>query len=1556
MKKRIPSIILIMVMTITMITSNIPIASAGQIPNEVIDAVQVTNPDEVISVIIELEKKPVLDCSQAQQMGAEAYLATDAAVAAREELLDVQKAVQKAILGKINADAQFSSHYTNTINGFSAVVKRGDVPKIKAIQEVKSIYADESYKAPESKMEPKLVSSTEMIGATNIWGLENYKGEGTVVAVIDTGVDVNHEYMIISDGTEVKLTMESIATIIANRDLNAETLVSDMSAYDVYYNRKFPFCFDYTDGDADAHADTDSHGAQVAGVIAANGTVAQATKDNLHTTIEFNGVAPEAQIIGMKVFSSNGGGAPTSAIIAAVEDAVSLGSDAINVSLGSPAGFTFLEGLNLRSYELEYSFAKARNAGIIVTAPTGNEGRSGTLSYIYQLSNGGYSFPSTSYTDNGTINSPASKYHATAVASMNNNTTILPYIQHADGTKIRYIESVGNNQRFVTAFNGLTLEYVYCGLGDAADFEGKDLSGKLALIERGNLTFTQKVANAESAGAMGAIIYNNAANGDDIEKAPLIEPDLPPAVLIGRTDGLHLLNASSTDMKVIINSSYTEGVFVNSKSGTMSEFSAWGSTPDLKLKPEITAPGEYIYTTTNGNGYVSVSGTSIASAHIAGAAALMQQYMKDDPKFAHYTAEEKGNVIEALLMSTADIVYNEYGGQYSPRKQGVGLADLVAAMNSDVYLLNEETGKAKIELGDRLPNTFDIEFDAYNLSGEARSYQLVGSVFTEDAVKLGSYGYFTIPYSSNLRNSEMLVELDENRYTINPAYAGTPSVTTGDAIVTVPAGGSVHILVSVELNEDELNYFGRVFDNGFFIEGFIELQAKTVGQPDLSIPYMGYYGDWTQAPILDGSYYFENYFSDSGSRNYFYGNSYPYCYQRDGDGQPTGGVYALGGDEEGESYEYSWVAFSPNGDNNKEEMGYKANLLRNAKQLQIYILDSTGTPVKVLLDDIYWSKTLAEKGDDGYTLNSELLPVWDGKDVDGQPAADGQYYYVISAALDYDGAVPQNTIIPVKVDTVKPVLQDVSLNTETMMLTGIATDNSYISYVKAMDSGSYGTIVNNLDTPSDSYNFSLDLGSFTGRNITLVAGDIAGNEQTQIIENPAGLGTFDVTFNLNGGNISGNNSNIVSQVVENQCAIRPADPQKSGYTFSGWYKQGASVPFDFTTVITEDTELIARYTSIADDSDDDTPAPNPVPPQPVLQIPNRFIQDDIDGNSRIIRIDEGLIDLIGVGTKELIITMPPNSGNINDATIVFPEGLTRVLNNNQIRINCQVDETVRFIMRPNGEGELMFRAAPIAPPTFTQGGNLLMSYDLSVRQGGNNVANNNRLIRTEIKANGINNLDTAGVYTVDENGKLEYVMTYLNGDVISFYPPHFSPYYVMSFEKTFDDIKGHWAQKYIESMASRRVTFGKSEHIFDPGATITRAEFVAMTVRALGLKGQGKSTFTNIPADRWYSNDISLAKDAGLIEGTEFNANGLATRIEMAEIISKAHALLNQTEIVFDGKVQYEDVDSDSEYAKYIGYATENELVRGYPGGLFGPEDNMTRAQAMTVIYMLTTK
>lgn len=1551
-------------LTFLMILSCFTTVFAVEVKKETIEEVNINGAYENVSIIIELEQKPLLDSIQAQTYGAKEYLQTDTAKSMKQVIVNAQKSIQEEIISTINSNAIFKFNYTNTINGFAATVSRKDISKIKALPGVKAVYMDLIYEIPENEADPRLQTSADMIGATNVWGLENYKGEGTVVAVIDTGVDVNHEYMVVSDGTEVKLTKESIATVIANSELNASTLVTGLTSDDVYYNRKFPYCFDYIDNDTDAHADSSNHGVHVSGIVAANGTVAQyqakTSGTTLNTNVEFNGVAPEAQIIGMKVFPSEGGGAPTSATIAAVEDAVSLGVDAIKLSLGSTAGFSFYEGLDLTIYEQEYSFELARDAGIVVAVAAGNDDRAGILSYIYQLSNGGYAFPSTSYVDNGLVGSPGTKYHATTVASIENQTLVLPYLTSGEGLKFYY----NDNTDFVNRLDGQTLEYVVVpGLGEEKDFEGLDVTGKIALIERGTINFSQKVINAQNAGAVAVIIYNNAANGDSRGGMLLDGVDIP-AILIGRTFGLSLVNAAEASKTIIVDSSCTEGIFESPTMGLMSDFTSWGSNPDLKLKPEITAPGSNIYSTSTGNQYVTMSGTSMASPHIAGAAALLQQYVKDDPKFAHLTAEERGNVIESLLMSTADIIYDEEGGQYSPRRQGSGLANIEKAINSSVYLLNATTGKTKVELGDKLSNTFDIEFDAYNLSNVDCDYELVGSVFIEDAVKLGSYGYFIIPYSSNLRYAEMF----SDEHTINPGYALTPSGITGSAIVTVPAGEGVHIKVTVELDEEEVQYYNTRFDNGFFVEGFIEMNSLD-DQPDLSIPYMGFYGDWNAAPIVDGSYYFEPYANESGTRNYFYGNSYPYSLEYDENGEMTGRVYALGSNFEGSIYAYPLIAFSPNGDYYFDDMGYKANLLRNAKTLQVYVLDSAGNLVRTLVDDIYWRKTFADYAG-GYYLNSEWLNTWDGRDNEGNLVNDGQYYYVISATIDYDGATPQNTFIPVKVDTKVPTVQSAVLDEENLTLTVKATDETYLSYAAVIDSVSDEHIINSLQVPSKNGEFVIDVSSFTG-NVEFYIGDVAGNEYYGVVENPNKNDTYNVTFRLDGGKINDSTSDIIVEVVENKCVTRPADPVKTGYAFTGWYEEGSSEKFDFTTLITKNTTLTAKYNNNQDTGVDPGSGTGPgsgsgsgsntTPTTPSdsseTVIPDNMKNINITEDSAEISINSKAIDIIEEGNNDVILLQIDKIDNINNYAFNISSDIVKALKDNNKTIKFEIKNILNFIINPDTYGDIQAIASNIDTGNIpAQYATTNLNFDIVANQNGSNISNQNKVLKVEIDAAGLSNLDKLGVYTVDENGDLEYVMTYLNGDVISFYPPHFSPYHVMIYNKTFEDIKGHWAQNYIENMASKHVVKGKTENTFDPEAIVTRAEFVTMVVRALGLKGEGKDQFADISKDKWYANYISLAKDAGLVDGKTYNAEGIISRGEMAKIIARAHAILNGTKLDFKGNLKFNDVDINSEYAEFIGYANENGLINGFPGDLFMPVENTTRAQAMTVIYKLINK
>ena len=150
----------------------------------------------------------------------------------------------------------------------------------------------------------------------------------------------------------------------------------------------------------------------------------------------------------------------------------------------------------------------------------------------------------------------------------------------------------------------------------------------------------------------------------------------------------------------------------------MSDFSSWGVTSDLKLKPEITAPGGDIYSTLPNGLYGNMSGTSMASPHMAGAAAVMQQYISENRDGINMTAEQRTSLFNALMMSTAVPVQDENGIPYSPRKQGAGLVQLQNAVKSDVFLLNSDNSRPKAEIGYNENGNFSFDFKAVSIGDD----------------------------------------------------------------------------------------------------------------------------------------------------------------------------------------------------------------------------------------------------------------------------------------------------------------------------------------------------------------------------------------------------------------------------------------------------------------------------------------------------------------------------------------------------------------------------------------------------------------------------------------------------------------------------------------------------------------------------------------------------------------------------------------------------------------------------------------------------------------------
>ena len=216
-------------------------------------------------------------------------------------------------------------------------------------------------------------------------------------------------------------------------------------------------------------------------------------------------MAPQAQLIILKVFP-DGGDASSDDILAALEDCVPLGVDVINMSLGSRTGFTYRDDMvtTMAAYE------RLSKAGINIAAAAGND-TTAARNNQWELDKS-----LTSNPDNGIVGAPASYAQSLAVASVENLVIEGNYFKVGDN-EIFYNDSSINydpNGQFIHVLGGQTLEYVVVpGYGEASDYEGLDVEGKVALVSRGETNFSAKHEQAIAHGAAACIVYNNDTDG-----------------------------------------------------------------------------------------------------------------------------------------------------------------------------------------------------------------------------------------------------------------------------------------------------------------------------------------------------------------------------------------------------------------------------------------------------------------------------------------------------------------------------------------------------------------------------------------------------------------------------------------------------------------------------------------------------------------------------------------------------------------------------------------------------------------------------------------------------------------------------------------------------------------------------------------------------------------------------------------------------------------------------------------------------------------------------------
>ncbi|MEK0315184.1 S-layer homology domain-containing protein, partial [Cohnella sp. 56] len=222
--------------------------------------------------------------------------------------------------------------------------------------------------------------------------------------------------------------------------------------------------------------------------------------------------------------------------------------------------------------------------------------------------------------------------------------------------------------------------------------------------------------------------------------------------------------------------------------------------------------------------------------------------------------------------------------------------------------------------------------------------------------------------------------------------------------------------------------------------------------------------------------------------------------------------------------------------------------------------------------------------------------------------------------------------------------------------------------------------------------------------------------------------------------------------------------------------------------------------------------------------------------------------------------------------------------------------------------------------------------------------------------------DLTGVYYIGDDGKLEYVGGKLANGVWTAEVKHFSKYAVLEVKRTFADVADtFWASRAIASLAAKQIVSGVTDTTFEPGRTVTRAEFTKLLVGTLGLTDKGAMTFKDVASDAWYADCVAIAVKAGIVSGKSadvFDPNGRITREEMASMLVKAYKVLHAgTNAEGLAGTVFADGDSIAAWAKQdVAAASALGLLKGRASGTFAPKGTATRAEAAQAIFNLISQ
>jgi minor extracellular serine protease Vpr len=669
--------------------------------------------------------------------------------------------------------------YENLFNGFSLSMKASDIAALRTLSSVKSVYAVDTVTLPPTQSDPSpdlatAIAQTQADIAQNSLGLT---GAGVRVAIMDTGIDFDNPDLggCFGPGCRVEIGYDFVGDAY-NQDSTSPTY-NPVPTPDLIPD------------------DCAGHGTHVAGIVGANGAV--------------KGVAPGVTYGAYRVFGCDGS---TSAdiMVAAMERIAEDGADVLNMSIGSSFQWP------------QYPTAQAANRlvdkGVVVVASIGNSGTSGLYA----------------------AGAPGLGEKVIGVASFDNtHIRTLSFTLSPDNAPVGYFQATGAPTAPTSGAFPLARTGTPTSTADAcAALPAGSLTGKVVLIRRGTCGFYVKAINAQAAGAAAVIIYNNVAGIQNITVAPVpatAPPVTIPTVSVSAASGVVINNRIAAGATTL---TWTGNLVSepNTTANLISSFSSYGLSPTLDIKPDIGAPGGFIYSTfpLEKGGHTILSGTSMASPHTAGAVALLLQ--------AH--PELTPADVRTVLQNTADPhAFGSVTGAFldNVHRQGAGMLRIVDAVQTTATVT-----PSKLALGESETGPATRTLTLHNNGASAVTFNVTHRAALATGPNTFTVGFFNAP----------------------------AAVTFSSVSVTVPAGGIATVDATIAPN--------AVLADRSLFGGYIVF-TPTAGGQELSVPYAGFKGDYQSIQAMSSG-----------------GNGFPWLSKIVGTSfvnQPSGASYTLQGND-----------------------------------------------------------------------------------------------------------------------------------------------------------------------------------------------------------------------------------------------------------------------------------------------------------------------------------------------------------------------------------------------------------------------------------------------------------------------------------------------------------------------------------------------------------------------------------------------------------------------------------------------------------------------------------